>query len=65
MLAGAGTVGRRPVFCYSQDPGFMGGSLGETHAETNPYLWRVWHRTGRQPTVPAAGTNRRLTVFGS
>ena len=34
VLAGAGTVGRRPVFCYSQDPGFMGGSLGETHAET-------------------------------
>jgi hypothetical protein len=37
----------------------------ETHVETNPYLCRVWHRIGRQPTVPAAGTNRRLTVFGS
>ena len=37
----------------------------ETHVETNPYLSRVWHRRGRQPTVPAAGTNRRLTVFGS
>ncbi len=33
--------------------------------ETNPYLARVWHRRGEQPTVPAAGTNRRLTVFGS
>ena len=33
--------------------------------ETNPYLSRVWHRRGVQPTVPAAGTNRRLTVFGS
>jgi len=33
--------------------------------ETNPYLTRVWHRRGEQPTVPAAGTNRRLTVFGS
>ena len=33
--------------------------------ETNPYLTRVWHRRGVQPTVPAAGTNRRLTVFGS
>jgi acetyl-CoA carboxylase carboxyltransferase component len=22
------------VFCYSQDPGFLGGSLGEIHAET-------------------------------
>ena len=37
----------------------------ETHLETNPYLTRVWHRRGVQPTVPAAGTNRRLTVFGS
>lgn len=33
--------------------------------ETNPYLTRVWHRRGVQPTVPAAGTNRRVTVFGS
>ena len=37
----------------------------ETHVETNPYLGRVWHRVGRQPTVAAAGTNRRVTVFGS
>jgi transposase len=37
----------------------------ETHLETNPYLGRVWHRVGQQPTLPAAGTNRRLTVFGS
>ena len=37
----------------------------ETHVETNPYLGRVWHRIGQQPTLPAAGTNRRLTVFGS
>jgi hypothetical protein len=33
--------------------------------ETNPYLGRVWHRIGQQPVLPAAGTNRRLTVFGS
>ena len=37
----------------------------ETHLDTNPYLARVWHRVGQQPTLPAAGTNRRLTVFGS
>ncbi len=37
----------------------------ETHLETNPYLGRVWHRRGEQPTRPAAGTNRRVTVFGS
>ena len=33
--------------------------------DTNPYLSRVWHRRGVQPTVPAAGTNRRVTAFGS
>jgi len=37
----------------------------ETHVETNPYLQRLWHRRGAQPTVPAVGTNRRVTVFGS
>jgi hypothetical protein len=37
----------------------------ETHLETNPYLGRVWHRVGHQPVLPAAGTNRRLSVFGS
>jgi hypothetical protein len=37
----------------------------ETHLDTNPYLSRLWHRVGEQPTLPAAGTNRRLTVFGS
>jgi hypothetical protein len=37
----------------------------ETHLETNPHLARVWHRVGAQATVPAAGSNRRLTVFGS
>ena len=37
----------------------------ETHLDTNPYLGRVWHRIGQQPTRPAAGTNRRLTIFGS
>ncbi len=37
----------------------------ETHVETNPYLHKVWHRRGVQPTIPAAGTNRRVTVFGS
>lgn len=36
-----------------------------THVDTNPHLSRIWHRVGEQPTLPAAGTNRRLTVFGS
>ncbi len=37
----------------------------ETHVETNPRLGQVWHRVGQQPVLRAAGTNRRLTVFGS
>lgn len=37
----------------------------ETHLEANPSLCRVWHRKGHQPTLPAAGTNRRVTDFGS
>jgi acetyl-CoA carboxylase carboxyltransferase component len=34
VVAGAGQVGGRPVFCYAQDPSFLGGSLGEVHADT-------------------------------
>jgi transposase len=37
----------------------------ETPGETNPYWPKMWHRRGVQPTLPAAGTNRRLTVCGS
>ncbi len=37
----------------------------ETHLETNSHLCRVWHRVGTQPVLPAVGTNRRVTVFGS
>lgn len=39
--AGAGEVGGRPVFCYSQDPTFLGGSLGEVHADTIVRLLRM------------------------
>jgi acetyl-CoA carboxylase carboxyltransferase component len=34
VAAGAGEVGGCPVFCYAQDPAFLGGSLGEVHADT-------------------------------
>ncbi|MGH9026952.1 MAG: acyl-CoA carboxylase subunit beta, partial [Acidimicrobiia bacterium] len=34
VVAGAGAVNGRPVFCYAQDSGFVGGSLGGMHAET-------------------------------
>ena len=34
VLAGAGRIGGRPVFCYAEDPDFMAGSLGQAHADT-------------------------------
>jgi len=34
VVGGAGLVDGRPVFCYAQDSSFVGGSLGEAHAET-------------------------------
>jgi hypothetical protein len=37
----------------------------ETHRETNPILQRSWQRIGVQPKIPAVGTNRRVTAFGS
>jgi acetyl-CoA carboxylase carboxyltransferase component len=46
VLAGAGTAGGRPVFCYSEDPAFMGGSLGEAHAETIVRVMRLAGRGG-------------------
>jgi acetyl-CoA carboxylase carboxyltransferase component len=34
VVAGAGRVAGRPVYCYAQDQGFAGGSLGTAQAET-------------------------------
>jgi acetyl-CoA carboxylase carboxyltransferase component len=34
VLAASGTVAGRPVLCYAQDYAFLGGSLGEAHADT-------------------------------
>ena len=44
VVAGAGLIGGRPVFCYAQDSGFAGGSLGEAHADT---IVRVLELAGR------------------
>src|ERR671935_3077819 len=49
VVAGAGTVGGRPVYCYAQDQGFAGGSLGTAQAET---IVRLLELAGR---APAAG----------
>ena len=34
VIGGSGMVDGRPVFCYAQDPTYVGGSLGEEHANT-------------------------------
>src|SRR6185436_19276150 len=34
VVGASGMVGGRPVYCYAQDQSFVGGSLGEAHADT-------------------------------
>jgi acetyl-CoA carboxylase carboxyltransferase component len=51
VLAGAGRVDGRPVFCYAQDPSYLGGSLGEQHADSIVRVLRLAGRAG----VPVVG----------
>jgi acetyl-CoA carboxylase carboxyltransferase component len=44
VIAGAGRVDGRPIFCYAQDPSYLGGSLGEQHADS---IVRVLRLAGR------------------
>ena len=46
VIAGAGRVDGRPVFCYAQDPSYMGGSLGEQHADSIVRVLRLAGRAG-------------------
>jgi acetyl-CoA carboxylase carboxyltransferase component len=46
VVAGAGRVGGRAIYCYSQDPAFMGGSLGAAHADTIVRVLELAGRTG-------------------
>jgi acetyl-CoA carboxylase carboxyltransferase component len=34
VVAGAGRIGGRPVYCYAQDASYVGGSLGRAQADT-------------------------------
>ncbi|HWI71512.1 MAG TPA: acyl-CoA carboxylase subunit beta [Baekduia sp.] len=34
VLGATGRVDGRPIACFAQDPGYLGGSLGEVHADT-------------------------------
>jgi acetyl-CoA carboxylase carboxyltransferase component len=44
VVGAAGTVEGRPVACYAQDGSYLGGSLGERHADT---IVRVLQTAGR------------------
>jgi acetyl-CoA carboxylase carboxyltransferase component len=52
LVAGAGTVAGRPVFCFAQDASFAGGSLGAAQAESIVRLMRM-----------AAGANAPIVAF--
>ena len=41
VLAGAGTLDGRPVFCFAQDASFAGGSLGAAQAESIVRVMRM------------------------
>lgn len=44
VVGATGTVGGRPIACYAQDGSYLGGSLGERHADT---VVRVLQIAGR------------------
>src|SRR5205807_2962764 len=44
VVAATGTVDGRPIACYAEDGSFLGGSLGERHADT---IVRVLETAGR------------------
>jgi acetyl-CoA carboxylase carboxyltransferase component len=50
VLAGAGQIDGRPVFCYAQDASYAGGSLGEQHANTIVRVLELADKT-RAPVV--------------
>jgi acetyl-CoA carboxylase carboxyltransferase component len=51
VITGAGKVDGRPVFVYAQDPTYLGGSLGEQHADSIVKVLRLAGRAG----VPVVG----------
>jgi acetyl-CoA carboxylase carboxyltransferase component len=55
VLAGSGLVGGRPVFCYAQDAGYAGGSLGESHADSIVRVMDLAERS-RSPVVGFVGS---------
>ncbi len=55
VIGGAGRVDGRSVFCYAQDPTYMGGSLGREHADTIVRVLELADRA-RAPVVGFASS---------
>jgi acetyl-CoA carboxylase carboxyltransferase component len=55
VIGGAGLVDGRPVFCYAQDAGYVGGSLGLAHADTIVRVLELADRA-RAPVVGFVGS---------
>jgi acetyl-CoA carboxylase carboxyltransferase component len=51
VVGATGTVAGRPIACYAQDGSYLGGSLGERHAET---IVRVL-QTAERARIPVVG----------
>jgi acetyl-CoA carboxylase carboxyltransferase component len=46
VIAGLGRVDGRPVACFAQDAGFLGGSLGAAHADSIDRVMQLAGRSG-------------------
>ena len=55
VVGGSGLVDGRPVFCYAQDNSYVGGSLGEMHADTIVRVMELADRA-RAPVVGFVGS---------
>ena len=51
VVGATGTVDGRPLACFAQDPSYLGGSLGEVHADT---ICAVLEHAGRA-RIPVVG----------
>ncbi len=60
VLAGAGRIGGRPVFCFAQDQAFLGGSLGQAHADSVVRVMELAERAGAPVVGFVASGGARL-----
>ena len=63
VVGATGTVAGRPIVCYAQDGAYLGGSLGERHAETIIRVLELAGR-GRIPVVAFVESGGRADAGG-